>query len=265
MVQWLRDGLGIIRIVVGSGSPGQFRSRQWRSLLRPRLRGPWRPALGFLRARRNLRSHPRQHGGPHRARRLGEHRLSGRRLDGCRSDRHRHSAQRVARGWRRIRQRQLSCNFRRTFSACPWCARDDGNDRARRRISGWPGRATGRTCGQFLICPARNGALNRACCALKWAPCDSGGMKRSPVPSRGSKSWENETACSAASGDCRPVSLQMKGLTRARDTSSSVWASCFGTCCPLGNNWAERQPTSPTSRPCSAMKEFQPAASARTL
>ena len=140
VVQWLRDGLGIIRSSVGSGSAGEFCPRQWRSVLRPRLRGPRRSALGFLRPRRNLRPHARQQRRSHRARRPRKYRVPGRRSDGRSPDRHQHSAQRVARGWRRIRERRshaISGGHSRRPRRAP-C--DDGNNRARRRIPGWSGR-----------------------------------------------------------------------------------------------------------------------------
>jgi glycerol kinase len=80
-VQWLRDGLGIIR-----------RRPKWKSW-RPACRiaaacswcrpcRPGRAALGCLRARLAVWPEPRQHARPHRPRRAGSHRLPERRADG---------------------------------------------------------------------------------------------------------------------------------------------------------------------------------------
>ena len=63
VVQWLRDGLGIIRSSSEVEALGKFRLRQRRSVFRPGFRGPGRSALGFLRARRNPRPHARQQAG----------------------------------------------------------------------------------------------------------------------------------------------------------------------------------------------------------
>ena len=63
----------------GAGGIG---ARQRRRLPRPGVRGPRRAALGRLRARHDLRPHPRRDGGAHRARRAGGDRVPERRRAG---------------------------------------------------------------------------------------------------------------------------------------------------------------------------------------
>ena len=105
VVQWLRDGLGLIRKSEEVEALAQLRSGQWRRLFRPRLRRTGRPALGFLRARLHLRPHSRHHRRTPRPRRAREHRLSGCRLARRHAPRLRRRGAGVARGWRRRRQR----------------------------------------------------------------------------------------------------------------------------------------------------------------
>ena len=61
VVQWLRDGLGMIRIVGRRRSARRERARQRRRLSRAGLRRPGRAALGPVRARRDRRPHARHH------------------------------------------------------------------------------------------------------------------------------------------------------------------------------------------------------------
>jgi glycerol kinase len=79
VVQWLRDGLKIIRAAseieaLAASAPGQRRH-----LFRARVRGPRRSALGLVCAGRDLRAHARGVGGAHRARRARGDRLPERR------------------------------------------------------------------------------------------------------------------------------------------------------------------------------------------
>ena len=78
VVQWLRDGLGIIRPPTKSNrsppGPGQRRR-----LLRARPSRTGRAALGPIRARCHRRPHPRLHRVSHRPRRPRKHRLPGQR------------------------------------------------------------------------------------------------------------------------------------------------------------------------------------------
>ena len=119
VVQWLRDGLGLIRKSARRRSAGKVRPRQWRRLFRSRVRGTRRAALGFLRARLDLRTDSRHDRRPSRPRGRREHRLSSRR-----------PARRHAPRLRRLRYRNFastaepppttaSCNFNPTFSECP--------------------------------------------------------------------------------------------------------------------------------------------------
>ena len=79
VVQWLRDGLRIIRSAAEIEALASARPRQRRRLSRPGVRRPRRPALGCLRPRRDVRSHARHDLRPHRPRRARSHRVPERR------------------------------------------------------------------------------------------------------------------------------------------------------------------------------------------
>ena len=122
VVQWLRDGLGLIRKSQDIEVLAEVRPRQRRRLFRSRVRRTRRAALGFLRARLNVRTDPRHDSRPSRPRRRREHRLSSRGF-----------TRRHAPRLRRLRDRNCastgepppttaSCNFSPTFSASRWFA-----------------------------------------------------------------------------------------------------------------------------------------------
>ena len=64
VVQWLRDGLGIIQSSADVEALARKRPRQRRRLSRAGFRRARQPALGRLRARRDRRAHPRRDGRP---------------------------------------------------------------------------------------------------------------------------------------------------------------------------------------------------------
>ena len=101
VVQWLRDGLGLIRTAAEIEPLAASVSDNGGVYLVPAFAGPRRAALGSLRARHDRRHHARHHGRAHRARRAREHRLSGRRSARRHGRRRRHSAEGAARGRRR--------------------------------------------------------------------------------------------------------------------------------------------------------------------
>ena len=135
VVQWLRDGLGLIRKSEDVEAPGQLRARQRRRLFRSGVRGTGRAALGFLRARLDLRPHARHHRRPPRARRGREHRLSGRRPARRHAPRFRRRRAGTARRRRSRRQRQPhAISVRHSRSAGRSSGRNR-NHRARRSLS----------------------------------------------------------------------------------------------------------------------------------
>ena len=79
VVQWLRDGLGIIAKSADVERAGRVGAGQRRRLSRAGLRRPRRAALGPVRARHHRRHHARHDGRPHRPRGAREHRVPGRR------------------------------------------------------------------------------------------------------------------------------------------------------------------------------------------
>ena len=93
-VQWLRDGLGLIRSSVGDRGAGGERARTRAASSSSRLHRPRRAALGPLRPRRPRRDHPRHDRRPHRPRRPRGDRLPG----GRRARRHGGRLRRRARG-----------------------------------------------------------------------------------------------------------------------------------------------------------------------
>ena len=79
LVQWLRDGLGIITQRQGGRGPGAFGARQRRGDDRPRADRSWRAALALGGARADRGRDARDHRGTHRARGAGGHRAAERR------------------------------------------------------------------------------------------------------------------------------------------------------------------------------------------
>ena len=75
VVQWLRDGLGIIRESADVEAPGRAGRGHRRRLRRARLRRPRRAVLGPLRPRHDHRPDARHDRGPHRARHRRRHGL----------------------------------------------------------------------------------------------------------------------------------------------------------------------------------------------
>ena len=124
VVQWLRDGLGLIRTSADVEALAAIGAGQRRRLPRAGVRRPRRAALGSVRARHDRRHHARHDGRPHRARRAREHRLSGRRPARRDAARRRHRPAGAARRRRRGRQRPAACSSRPTCSACRSCGRE---------------------------------------------------------------------------------------------------------------------------------------------
>ena len=78
VVQWLRDGLGLIQRSSDVEAPGHQRARQRRRLPGPGVCRPRRAALGSVCPRHDDRHHARHDRRPHRAGRGRKHRLPGR-------------------------------------------------------------------------------------------------------------------------------------------------------------------------------------------
>ena len=89
VVQWLRDGLGIIHTLGRSRAAGRQRARLRRRLLRAGAWSAWGAALGPLRPRHDPRHYPRHHGRPpgpggRGIDGLSNPRRAGRHAEGCR-------------------------------------------------------------------------------------------------------------------------------------------------------------------------------------
>ena len=104
VVQWLRDGLGLIRTSQEVEALANSVRDNGGVLFRSRFRWTGRASLGFLRPRLHLRSHARRHRRSHCPRRAGEHCLPGRRFAGCDASRFRRRRARTSRRRRRRRQ-----------------------------------------------------------------------------------------------------------------------------------------------------------------
>ncbi len=108
VVQWLRDGLGLIRTRARDrGARGDASPTTAASISCRRSPASGAPHWDPVRARHDRRHHARHDGGAHRARRAREHRVPGRRSARRDARRRRHRAHGAAR--RRRRRRPTTC------------------------------------------------------------------------------------------------------------------------------------------------------------
>ena len=106
VVQWLRDGLGLIRPRRDRAARASVPDNGGVFLV-PAFAGSGRAALGSVRARHDRRHHARHDRGAHRARRAREHRVPGRRSARRDDRRLRRRAEGTARRRRRREQQHV--------------------------------------------------------------------------------------------------------------------------------------------------------------
>ena len=139
VVQWLRDGLGIIRSSSEVEALAMQRARQRRGVSGARLRGPGRAVLGQLRPRRHPRHDARHHQSPHRPRRPGSGGLSKRRTGRRHAKRQRRDPHRAARRRRSQHQRLVDAVSGRRAGRAGGQTPRHRDHRAGGRVSGGPG------------------------------------------------------------------------------------------------------------------------------
>ena len=133
-VQWLRDGLGIIKTRRRQRGARRVRAIERRRLRRPGVHRAGRAALGHVRARHDHRHHARHDGRAHHARDARVDRAADarrRRADGAR-DRRPHA--RAARRWRRRGERPADADPGRRAAAPGRALRHGRDDGARRGV-----------------------------------------------------------------------------------------------------------------------------------
>ena len=144
VVQWLRDGLGIIERSADVEALAAQRARRGRRVSGARLHRPRQPALGRLRARHDGRPVARHHARAHRARGARVDRLPERRGAARHAEGRRPAPRGTARRRRRDGERPADAVPGRPARRAGRAAEGHRDDRARRRL---PRRARRRLLG----------------------------------------------------------------------------------------------------------------------
>ena len=133
VVQWLRDGLGIVKSASEIEGLAASVADSGGVYMVPAFAGLAR-LLGPVRPRHDYRHHAPHQRGPHRPRGAGEHCLSGGRHSRCDATGRRRRDQRTARGWGRGRQQSAVAVSGRPAARAGGAAQSHGNDGAGRRL-----------------------------------------------------------------------------------------------------------------------------------